>query len=66
MRPQAGVGKLKHAPPLQTRDLQWWGTLQRANAPIFSHLLTVVALLTSLTLRDFASEPRPLGSGLHA
>ena len=41
MRPQAGVGKLKHAPPLQTHDLQRWGTLQLANAPIFSHLLRV-------------------------
>src|ERR1017187_1492131 len=41
MRPQAGVGKLKHAPLLQTPALRRWGTLQLANAPIFSHLLRV-------------------------
>ena len=25
MRPQAGVGKLKHAPPRQANELHWWG-----------------------------------------
>ena len=27
VRPQAGVGKLKHAPPLRVNKLQGWGTL---------------------------------------
>src|ERR1035438_285883 len=65
MRPQAGVGKLKHARPLQTHDLQWWGMLQLANAPIFSHLLTVAAPMClhpvrerlSVSLRVSAAPP---------
>jgi hypothetical protein len=30
MRPQAGVGKLKHAPPFEANNLHWWGKLQLA------------------------------------
>jgi hypothetical protein len=43
MRPQAGVGKLKHAPPMQANDLP---LVAQAIAPanrIFSQHLTVAA-----------------------
>jgi hypothetical protein len=33
MRPQAGVGKLKHAPPLQAYELPWWGMLCAIRIP---------------------------------
>src|ERR1035437_3766396 len=35
MRPKAGVGKLKRAPPLQANELQWWGMLSLSVAGFF-------------------------------
>src|ERR1035441_8961508 len=39
MRPQAGVGKLKHAPPMQANDLPVVGHALACRLPILSHLL---------------------------
>src|ERR1035441_3879663 len=41
MRPQAGVGKLKHAPPMQASDLPLVAQAVPPANYIFSHLLTV-------------------------
>jgi hypothetical protein len=43
MRPQAGVGKLKHAPPMQANDLPLVAQAVSPANHIFSHHLTVAA-----------------------
>ena len=58
MRPQAGVGKLKHALPMQANDLP---VVAQAVSPayrILSQLLTVVARIRV----GLGSEPGPEGT----
>jgi hypothetical protein len=41
MRQQAGVGKLKHAPPMQANDYLWWRRRFRLRTAFFHSSLTL-------------------------
>ena len=59
MRPQAGVGKLKHAPPMQASDLPLVAQAVPPANYIFSHLLRE-RLLDDRVFSSFV--PTPLAS----
>src|ERR1035441_5044510 len=69
MRPQAGVGKLKHAPPLRAHNLHWWGMLYLAFFKEISDMSIVAGVdfgTLSVRVSIFDSVRGRLGAGAAA
>src|ERR1022692_5106048 len=61
MRPQAGVGKLKHAPPMRANDLPLVAQAVSPANHICSHLLTLGAFMSTES-RGYSATRRAAGN----